>query len=72
MFNVKPPKYPDIRVNISNANRNAFAILLKVKVALIDAEVSYDEIKAWYDEATSDDFDHLIKTCMEMVTIEEN
>jgi len=63
------PKYPNIRVRLAGTDSNAFAILAAVKKALHNNKVSSDEIKQFYDEATSGDYDNLLQTAMKWVEV---
>ena len=63
------PKYPDIEVQLSGNDGNAFAVLGAVTRALKRAGVPADDVKAFTDEATSGDYDHLLSTCMRWVEV---
>ena len=63
------PKYPDVKVQLSGEDGNAFLVLGKVQKELRRAGVSADECQAFLDEATEDDYDHLLRTCMAWVTV---
>ena len=60
-------KYPEVQVRLVGEDGNAFAILGRVQKALKRAGVDADEIKAFHDEATSGDYNHLLRTCMAWV-----
>ena len=62
-------KYPDIEVELSEQDGNAFAILGRVTKALRRADVPSDEIDAFQKEATAGDYDHLLQTCMRWVDV---
>jgi hypothetical protein len=62
-------KYPEVEVKLTGTDGNAFSILSKVKRALTRAGVSEEELDAFYKEATSGDYDHLIETCYQYVNI---
>ena len=64
------PKYPGIRVQLSGRDGNAFAIIGAVTGALRRGGVSVEERKAFQDEATSGDYDHLLQTAMAWVVVE--
>lgn len=57
-------KYPHINVTLTDINGNAFAILGACRKAAERARLPQEEIDAFYAEATSDDYDHLIQTAM--------
>ncbi len=59
-----PPKYPNITVQLSGHDSNAFMILGLCRRAAKEAGLSQQEIDAFYQEATSGDHDHLIQTAM--------
>lgn len=61
-------KYPEIEVQLSGEDSNAFLMLGQVTAALKKAG-HRDQIEAFRKEATSGDFDHLIQTCMKWVTV---
>jgi hypothetical protein len=61
------PRYPDISVQLTGEDGNAFAILGRTQHALRRAGVSHDEIQAYLAEATSGDYDHLLQTTMRWV-----
>lgn len=63
------PKYPDVEVQLSSENGNAFVILGSVERALRRAKVDDSEIRDFMDEATNGDYDHLLQTCMRWVTV---
>ena len=62
-------KYPEIEVDLVGQDGNAFVVLGTVSRAMRRAGVSSEEINSFYDEATSGDYDHLLSTCMEWVTV---
>jgi hypothetical protein len=63
-------KYPNITVQLTGEDGNAFYVLGKVLKALRKAKVSDEEINAFSKEAMSGDYDHLLQTCMEWVNVE--
>lgn len=62
-------KYPDITVNLSGENGNAYAILGAVRKALRKAGVSDEEIDKFSKEAMSSDYDHLLQTAIRWVNV---
>jgi hypothetical protein len=50
-------------------NGNAFNLAGRVIAALREAGVPQDEIDAFWEEASSKDYDHLRRTCMEWVDV---
>lgn len=63
------PKYPNITVDFSNQDGNAFAILGTVKKALERGGVSKEEVSTFIKEATTGDYDHVLMTVAEWVDI---
>jgi hypothetical protein len=63
---VQPPsvKYPHVHVQLTGNNGNAFCILGLCQSAARKAGVPNEQIKAFKDEATASDYDHLLATCM--------
>ena len=63
-------KYPNINVKLVGEDGNAFAILGRVQGALRSAGVPPEEVKAFLAEATSGDYDKLLRTCMAWVSVD--
>ena len=61
------PRHPEVQVQLSGQDGNAFAILGRTAAALRAAGVPQDEIDAFFAEATSGDYDHLLQTTMAWV-----
>jgi Domain of unknown function (DUF4314) len=61
------PRYPEVQVQLSGEDGNAFAILGRTAAALRAAGVPQEEIDAFFAEATSGDYDHLLHTTMAWV-----
>jgi len=64
------PKYPNVKVNLSDEDGNAFSILGRVRKALRRAGVPEVEVQEFHDEAVSGDYDHLLQTVMKTVETE--
>lgn len=64
------PKYPDITVQLVGRDGNAFAILGRMRSALRKNGVEQEVIDAFYQEAMSGDYNHLLNTCMKWVNVE--
>lgn len=64
------PKFPNIRVAMVGEDGNAFAILGRVQRAMRKGGCSADEVKAFLDEATSGDYNHLLNAVMKTVDID--
>jgi len=63
-------KYPEIDVQLSDEDGNAFGIIGRVALALRRAGVPKDEIDAFRTEAMSGDYDNVIQTAMKWVNVE--
>lgn len=63
------PRYPDIEVQLSGGDGNAFFILGAVSKALRRAGVPKEERDAFLDEATGGDYDALLQCCMRWVVV---
>lgn len=63
------PKYPDIEVQLSGEDGNAFSIIGSVRQALRRANVPKEDVEAFTSEAMSDDYDNVLRTCMKWVTV---
>ena len=64
------PKYPEVKVQLTGEDGNAFAILGKVILAMRRAGIKKGEIQAYREEATSGDYDHLLQVTMHWVEVE--
>lgn len=64
------PKYPDVVVQLSGEDGNAFAILRAVDKAMEKAGIDKDERNAFFIEATDGNYDHLLQTCIKWVDVE--
>jgi len=62
-------KYPEVVVQLTGRDGNAFFILGRVRSALEDGDVSEAEIEEFMAEAKSGDYDHLLQTVMSWVTV---
>lgn len=62
-------KHPEITVDLSDADGNAYALMGRATRAMRRAGVSADEIDAFRDEAMAGDYDHLIQTIMRTVNV---
>ena len=56
-------------MQLTGEDGNAFAILARVTRAMRRAGISDEERDAFYAEATSGDYDHLLATCMRWVDV---
>ena len=62
-------KQTGIEVPLVGADGNAFAIIGLVRRALRQAGYGEDFVKAFMDEATGGDYNHLLKTVMDVVEV---
>lgn len=58
------PKHPHIKVRLSGQDGNAFTILGACRRAAERAGLPPQEVKAFIEEATAGDYDHLLQTAM--------
>lgn len=63
------PRYPDIEVQLSGTDSNAFALMGRVSEALKRAGAPAAEIDEFRAECMSGDYDHLLQTCMRWVEV---
>jgi hypothetical protein len=61
------PRYPDIQVQLTGEDGNAFAILGRTAAAMRRAGVPQEQIDGYFAEATSGDYHHLLATTMTWV-----
>ena len=62
-------KYPEIKVQLTGTDGNVFAVLGKVIKVLKDNGVPQKEIDAFWEEATSGDYDTALATCMKWIEV---
>lgn len=60
-------KYPEVTVDLTRIDGNAFSILGAVAAAMKSAGVSKEERDAYRAEATAGDYNHLLLTTMRWV-----
>ena len=65
------PKYDHVHVKLTGEDSNTFAILGRVKKALLQGGASRDIADAFVAEATAGDYDHLLKTVAEWVSFNQ-
>lgn len=59
--------YPEVRVPLTGEDGNAFSILARVSRELKRAGVPREEVAEFHAEATSGDYDHLLRTVLRWV-----
>jgi ABC-type sugar transport system substrate-binding protein len=57
-------KYPEITIVLTGEDGNAFSILARCHRALKRAGL-HEEVPVFTEEATSDDYNHLLRTVMQ-------
>ena len=62
-------KYPEIFVQLVGEDGNAFAIMGRVMAALKKAGVPKEEIDEYYAQSTSGDYDNLLRTATQWVSV---
>ena len=62
-------RYPDITVQLTGTDGNAFAILGKVRAAMRHSGVEQGAIEQFMKEATAADYDELLRVCMAWVEV---
>jgi len=62
-------KYPEIEVQLTGSDGNAFAVIGKVCRELKRGGASAEEVSAFTEEATAGDYDHVLMTCMKWVEV---
>ena len=67
---ITQPKYPHIRVNLSDCDGNAFAILGACRAAARAALVRPSELRDFVCEAMAGDYDNLLQTCMKWFEVD--
>jgi len=65
------PKYSHVVVRMFGQSRKAPIIIVRVSKALRRGGVSESIVEAFQAEATAGDYDHLLQTVANWVTIEE-
>jgi len=63
------PKYPHITADLSARDGNAFYILGFVRALLLSHGVPRDEANDFLNEASSGDYDHMLRTVMRWVNV---
>lgn len=66
---MEQPKYPDVVVQLTGNDGNAFSIMGAVSAALKSAGVSKEERDEYFAESTAGDYDHLLRTACAWVTV---
>jgi hypothetical protein len=64
-----PPRYPEIKVQLSGRDGNAYSIIGSVESALRGAKVAPETIEAFVKEALSGGYDRVLQTAMKWVDV---
>ena len=64
------PKYPEITVQLTGTDGNAFAVMGAVVKALRAAKITKEERDTFMQEATKGDYNELLATCMRWVVVQ--
>lgn len=62
------PKYPEVEVKLVGEDGNAYSLIGIVSDGLKSAGLG-TEVETFCEEAMSGDYDHLLATCLEWVTV---
>ena len=63
------PKYPQVKVQLTGEDGNAFFIMGRVTKAMRRAGLTPEQIKGYQNEAMSGDYDHLLQVTMQYVEV---
>ena len=69
---VQEVKYPQVKVKLVGEDGNAFSILGRVTRAMREAGLSEGQRNEFFKQATSGDYDKLLLTVMEFVTVDDD
>lgn len=72
MANAGPKSGPkfDVDVQLSGNDGNAYSVLAAVASGIMKAGGTKEDTDAYFGEATSGDYDHLLQVSMEWVNVE--
>jgi hypothetical protein len=62
-------RYPDVFVQLTGEDGNSVSIMGRVAKALRDADVPKEEIDEYYAQSMSGDYDNLLRTAAEWVSV---
>lgn len=63
------PQFPDIEVQLTGQDGNAFFIIARVTSAMREAGIEDHLINAFREEAMSGNYDDLLRACMRWVSV---
>lgn len=64
------PLYPDVEVQLSGEDGNAFSIIGRVSRELRKAGAPAEEVERFREEAMSGDYDNVLQTCFKWVEVD--
>ena len=62
-------KYPQVEVQLTGQDGNAFFIIGRVRRALREAGASKEEVESFCAEAMNGDYNNVLQTCMRWVSV---
>lgn len=62
-------KFPEVEVQLSGEDGNAFAVMAQVTNAMRDAGIPNEDINEYLDEVMAGDYDHLLQVTMRTVEV---
>lgn len=62
-------KFPNVTVQLTGEDGNAFSVMGAVRSALRDAGATGEQLDEYMNESMSGDYDHLLRTAMEWVVV---
>ena len=71
MANDLAVRHPEIKIDLVGQDGNAFAIMGRVTQAMQRGGCTKEEIKQYTDQATSGDYDNLLRVTMETVNCDD-
>ena len=63
------PKYPNVKVQLTGEDGNAFSIIGRVRRAMRRAGLPSETCDTFSKEAMSGDYDHVLQTAMKYVEV---
>ena len=70
MSELQSVKYPEVQVQLTGNDGNAFAILGNCQKEARRAGLTKDQIDEFMNEAMAGDYDHLLQTCMKYFEVD--
>jgi len=63
------PKFPQVEVQLSGEDGNAFAIMGRVQAAMRAKGISREDVTAYSEASMAGDYDNLLRVACETVTV---